>query len=84
MTLKDIRHVSSNLCQSIIVDNKASSFGCQLSNGIWIKSFYGNIHDHELLYLSRTLMQMKDAIDVRKMIDTEYGMKPIYEYYKYR
>lgn len=84
ITLKDIRHVSSNLCQTIIVDNKASSFGCQLSNGIWIKSFYGNIHDSELLYLSRRLMLMKDAVDVRTVIDTEYGLKPIYEHYKHR
>ena len=81
MTVKDLRHISDKLESIVLIDNSISSFSRQLSNGIWIKSFYGDIHDAELLYLCKYLMTLNDCANVPEKLRKDFRYEYLYNYF---
>eukprot|EP00831_Metopus_contortus_P004890 TRINITY_DN11826_c0_g1_i1.p1 TRINITY_DN11826_c0_g1~~TRINITY_DN11826_c0_g1_i1.p1 ORF type:complete len:371 (-),score=41.44 TRINITY_DN11826_c0_g1_i1:23-1135(-) len=67
--IKDLRIFRNySLENLIIVDNKISSFSYHLSNGLWIRSFYGETDDKELGKLEPRLLSLAKEADVRPAI----------------
>ena len=80
-TIKDLRVACSALCDVVLVDNCVLSFSKDLANGIWIRSFYGDQNDSELLYLSRLLMKVKDRTDVRDFLRGELQYEKLLSFF---
>jgi CTD small phosphatase-like protein 2 len=65
MFLKDLRVVRNDLSRVILVDNNPVSFLMQPSNGIPVPSFYDDANDRTLDSLTKVLMSLREAEDVR-------------------
>ena len=83
ISIKDLRFVSNDLNSIVIVDNNISSFVRQLSNGIWIKSYYGDEHDIELMGMLRKLLKLKDCANIPEQLSKDYGYENLYNYFSY-
>ena len=81
--VKDLRQITRDLSQVIIVDNCITSFSLQLDNGIRIKDFTGDPNDRELIYVMEFLESIKSSTDVRVDIKKKYNYSGMFEsYYK--
>ena len=65
----------------IIVDNMAFSFCGQMSNGIYIPSYYGGNSDIELPRLLPFLLSLKDVQQVQEAVSQFSGVVELYEGY---
>lgn len=65
MFLKDLSVVRRDLSRVILVDNNPVSFLMQPSNGIPVPSFYDDANDRTLDSLTKVLMSLREADDVR-------------------
>lgn len=65
--IKDLRIVSRNPKELILVDNATYSFGFQLFNGVPIIPFYGDKSDAEMMFLYEYLIYLVDKPDIRKI-----------------
>ena len=79
MCIKDISIVNTDLSKIVIVDNRISCFTKQPSNGIWIKSYYGQ-DDNELERVKLFLLSIKDHLDVREKIQKEFYMEQLLKF----
>lgn len=71
--LRIIEQISDKLGNVLIVDNKLSSFGYQMSNGIPIYPFTGDSEDSELRALSKTLTILSQVnVDILNWIESRY------------
>lgn len=74
---KDLTRLGRCLSKTIIVDNNADNFRLQPSNGIYIKSWYGDLHDTALRQLAPILIRIvthhleKDVRHVLKILKEE-------------
>ena len=76
--LRIIEQTSDKLGSVLIVDNKLSSFGYQMSNGIPIYPFTGDFEDSELRALSKTLTILSQVnVDILKWIESRYDHNSI-------
>ena len=81
--LKDLRILKGrNVKDIVIVDNSLSNFRGQISNGIYVPSFYGDHNDKELLTIESFLKLIFDAEDVRTHVKQFAGLKGLYKKYK--
>lgn len=72
---KDLRKITSNLERVVLVDNNPICFVPQPTNGIWIPSFYDDHHDRALYWLMDVLNDLKNAFDVRPLLDRQIRLQ---------
>lgn len=77
--IKDLSILLGNrlLTDIIIVDNKIESYSSNLENGIPIISYYGQQGDYMLKKLSKYLLKLKDATDVRETILRDFYLEEL-------
>jgi len=80
--IKDLRILNRKLSNCVIVDNMAISFKEQLDNGIYVKTFCGDLADNSLLEIQQFLMEIKDCADIREPLKETYFMSELYQEYK--
>lgn len=73
--VKDLRILGRDLNKVIIIDNALQAFAYQIENGIFIKSWYEDTQDTELLKHLDFLRKIKDCDDVRPALEKEYGLR---------
>ena len=61
----------------LIIDNKVKSYSGNLENGIPIKSYRGQPEDNLLISLVPYLLKMKDEVDVRQKILSDFCIQEI-------
>lgn len=67
----------ADLKNLIMVDNCIYSFSSNLRNGILISSYYSGVDDDELLNLIEYLEKLREAEDVRDIIEDYFGLEAI-------
>ena len=79
LKIKDLRLIKNiNLKNIILIDNSIYSFASQLSNGIFINSFYCDKEDNELQNVFRYLIDyILPCEDIRKINEHFFGFKKI-------
>jgi len=73
--IKDLRVVNRDLRRTVLVDNNANSFLFQPSNGVPIASFFNDLSDKALIYLSHFLNRVDEADDVRPVLSNAFNME---------
>eukprot|EP00826_Nyctotherus_ovalis_P032133 TRINITY_DN2594_c0_g2_i3.p1 TRINITY_DN2594_c0_g2~~TRINITY_DN2594_c0_g2_i3.p1 ORF type:complete len:340 (-),score=62.19 TRINITY_DN2594_c0_g2_i3:46-1065(-) len=80
--LKDLRILENrSLSKTVIVDNTISCFGKQLSNGIYVPSFYGGKGDCALEKIMNLLKEIADCKDIPEELDKKIGLQKLYTDY---
>lgn len=59
----------------VIIDNKMESYASNLENGIPITDYLGQDDDEMLEILTRYLIKMNEAVDVRQVILHDFFME---------
>ena len=67
--LKDLSILGRDLAHVVIVDNAPQAFAYQVLNGVPIESWYDQPNDAELVKIYRFLQDLRNATDVRPVID---------------
>jgi len=72
--VKDLRVLNRSLSRTVLVDNNAHSFFCQLENGIPIASFFNDASDKALITLYHFLESISSVADVRYVLTKVFGL----------
>ena len=80
--VKDLRVLECDLRRVVLMDNSVVSFCLQLSNGVYIKSFYGSAYDSELASYINLLREIAACVDVRQKINEKWNLSALLKCYK--
>jgi Dullard-like phosphatase family protein len=80
--VKDLRVAECDLRRVVLIDNSVLSFCLQLSNGVYIKSFYGSAYDTELISYINLLKEIAVCDDVRQNINEKWNLSALLKYYR--
>ncbi|TMW58033.1 hypothetical protein Poli38472_013507 [Pythium oligandrum] len=75
--LKDLNVLGRQLSKVVLVDNSPHAFGYQVNNGIPIETWYEDEKDDELLNLLPFLESLKNADDVRPIVEKQFQIKKL-------
>lgn len=73
--VKDLRVLNRPLERTVLVDNSHTSFFFQLSNGIPINSFTGDLEDQALVVLMDFLNMLSPEVDVRRILNAVFRLE---------
>lgn len=78
--IKDLRIFKNrDLKNVVLVDNSIVSFSGQLSNGIYVPSYFGQQNDNHLKQTIKILKKISTCINVEEELDRLLGLKKLYK-----
>lgn len=78
--LKDLRVFKNrDLRKIVIVDNSIVCFSSNLSNGIYVPSYFGQRNDNSLLGIIELLKKIANCSNVQEELDKRLGLKKLYK-----
>ena len=63
------------------MDNSIVAFASQLSNGVYVPSYFGQSEDNTLLYLIKFLTSISDTENIPAELERRLGLETLYYWY---
>ena len=70
--VKCLENLGLDLAKTIIIENHVENYSQNLTNGIFLPTFYLNSEDHWLKLLSEYLLEFESVQDVRDKIRRDF------------